>query len=121
VAKKRAPSQAPRKRVRKKVEPQKQEVDEVVEPPVQMDLVPDLNDVPEVVRDAALARKAASIAKSKANARFKAKDENLIALMHEHDLPAIKLVVDGKTMVMYIDQSETVKERAPKDPPKAEK
>lgn len=97
-------------------------VDEVEQngPPEQLDLIPDLDNVPKEIKNAANQYKSAAIDKGKANAKFNTKRDNLIALMKEHDVPAVKVTIEGVLKVFYLDATEKIKERKPKEPPKAE-
>jgi hypothetical protein len=88
--------------------------------PEQQDLIPDLDNVPAVVKRAATAYKNASEEKSAASDKHKAKKANLIALMEEHDVPAVAVELGGVRKMLVLSEEPKISTKPIVKSPEAE-
>lgn len=120
MAKKRARKKVASGSPRRRSAPKTKTIPDEDSLPTQLDLVPGRDDVPSEVKNAANAYKAACIAKANASTKHKTKQDNLIAVMKENNVPQVKLTFEGTTKIFYLHYDEKIKERKPEAPPKAE-
>ena len=90
------------------------------EEPEQLDLIPNLSDIPAPVKRAANAYKKASEEKSQASSKFKGKKENLIALMQEHKVAAVPIDLGGVRKIIRLEDEPKIHLTLPPKPVEAE-
>lgn len=91
------------------------------DPPTQQDLIEGgiHVDIPEAVQTAATDFKNASVAKSKASAKFNGKRDNLIELMREHKIESVPIELGGVSKVIRLEDLAKLKIESPKKSPEA--